>query len=203
MQLEDTAADAPLLRAISQSFDAPVPLRIGVAVSGGGDSVALLHLFARWAAQTGHGIAAVTVDHRLRPESAAEAQGVAALCAKLNISHDILEWQGHHGAGNLPAAAREGRYGLMAGWARAQGIGGIVLGHTQDDGWGARRALTGWPRCRRGLCAKASAGPDHLLGTPVPRCVPTCAATMCHGSRTPQTMIHATRAPACGKCCAA
>lgn len=134
MQLEDSAADAPLLRAISQSFDAPVPLRIGVAVSGGGDSVALLHLFARWAAQTGHGIAAVTVDHRLRPESAAEAQGVAALCAKLNISHDILEWQGHHGAGNLPAAAREGRYGLMAGWARAQGVGGIVLGHTQDDG---------------------------------------------------------------------
>lgn len=136
MQLEDggPVVDATLLRAISQSFDAPLPLRIGVAVSGGGDSVALLHLFARWSAQTGHSLAAVTVDHGLRPESASEAQGVAQLCARLGISHDILVWQGHHGAGNLPAAAREGRYGLMADWARAHDIGGIALGHTLDDG---------------------------------------------------------------------
>jgi len=136
MQLEDEGpvADATLLKAIEDCFDAPVPLRIGVAVSGGGDSVALLHLFAHWSARTGHYIAAITVDHGLRPESASEAQGVGALCAKLGIHHDILEWEGQRGAGNLPAAAREGRYGLMAGWARAHGIGGIVLGHTLDDG---------------------------------------------------------------------
>ena len=112
----------------------PVPKGpIGIAVSGGGDSMALLHLFARWSAQTGHPIAAVTVDHGLRPESGAEADRVAALCAQAGIPHDILTWAGAQAKGNLPAAARDARYALMAEWAKAKGIGSIALGHTVDD----------------------------------------------------------------------
>ncbi|MBB3992860.1 tRNA(Ile)-lysidine synthase [Sulfitobacter undariae] len=126
--------DAPLLHAVDVGFGAEPPKRIGIAVSGGGDSVALLHLFARWSAQCNHPIAAVTVDHGLRPESRAEAEGVAALCQKLGVSHDILTWERPEGAGNLPAAARDGRYALMADWAKAHDIGGIAVGHTIDDG---------------------------------------------------------------------
>lgn len=122
-----------LLHFIDGCFSQPLPARIGIAVSGGGDSVALLHLFARWSVQTGHPVAAVTVDHGLRPESRSEAEDVAGLCASLGIPHDILVWTGHTGDGNLPAAARDGRYHLMAAWARANGIGGIALGHTADD----------------------------------------------------------------------
>jgi tRNA(Ile)-lysidine synthase len=95
--------------------------------------MALLHLFARWAARMGQEIAAVTVDHGLREDSRAEAQAVAALCRSLGIEHDILTWVREEGAGNLAAAARAGRYGLMADWARGRGIGVIALGHTADD----------------------------------------------------------------------
>lgn len=125
--------DAALLHAIDTCFAGDLPERVGIAVSGGGDSVALLHLFARWSAQTGHPVAAVTVDHGLRAQSRAEAQGVADLCKTLGLPHHILTWETPDSAGNLAAAARDARYGLIANWARAQGIGGVALGHTMDD----------------------------------------------------------------------
>ena len=130
--LEQQGADAVLLEAVEKAFS-DIPARLGVAVSGGGDSVALLHLFARWSAQTGHPIEAVTVDHGLRAQSRGEAEGVAALCQTLGIDHTILNWQRTEGAGNLSASARDGRYALMADWALARGIGSIVLGHTLED----------------------------------------------------------------------
>lgn len=119
--------------AIRRHFGEEPPARLGVAVSGGGDSVALLILLAEWAGQGGPRPFAVTVDHGLRPESAAEAAGVATLCADLGISHDILRWQGWDGTGNLPDAARRARYALMADWARERAIADIALGHTADD----------------------------------------------------------------------
>jgi tRNA(Ile)-lysidine synthase len=106
----------------------------GVAVSGGGDSVALLIIAARWADERGRAIAAATVDHGLRAESAAEAAGVAALCARLGIPHQILRAGNLRDAGgNLSAAAREARFSLLGDWARAQGLSAVLLGHTMDD----------------------------------------------------------------------
>ncbi len=110
------------------------PNKIGIAVSGGGDSMALLHLAARWSAQAGHSIAAVTVDHGLRDGSDKEAAGVAAFCKSLGISHDTLVWNTWDGHGNLQAAARDARYKLMGEWATENKVGGIMLGHTMDDG---------------------------------------------------------------------
>ncbi|MFU8863168.1 MAG: tRNA lysidine(34) synthetase TilS [Rhodobacterales bacterium] len=106
---------------------------VGIAVSGGSDSTALLHLAALAAVDTGCRIAAVTVDHDLRAGSAAEAAQVASYCDAQGISHTTLVWQ--HGTlhGNLQAAARAARYALMAEWAQAQGLGVVLLGHTQDD----------------------------------------------------------------------
>lgn len=107
---------------------------LGIAVSGGGDSTALLHIAAAWGSAAGVAIEAATVDHALRPGSAAEAQAVARVCARLGVPHAVLTWD-HGGriAGNRMAAARAARMDLLAGWAHARGLGGVALGHTQDD----------------------------------------------------------------------
>lgn len=106
---------------------------IGVAVSGGGDSVALLHLTQKWAAKVGVHVQVATVDHNLRAESAAEALGVAKACAKLGLDHQTLHWTGWNGEGNLQAEASAARRRLLADAARAQGLKAILLGHTTDD----------------------------------------------------------------------
>ena len=115
-------------RLISEHFGAEGPL--GVAVSGGGDSIALLHLLHAWG---GAPLRVVTVDHGLRAESAGEAQGVAEACAALGVPHDILAWEGWDGRGNLPARSRAARYALMRDWALRHGLSGLALGHTSED----------------------------------------------------------------------
>lgn len=131
LKADAEATDAVLLHfAQSHFFAPPPPERIGVAVSGGSDSTALLHLFHR--AHPGK-VLAVTIDHGLRAESAAEAAGVAALCAALGIAHTTLRWQGPLPAGNLMDQARRARLELLAEWARDREIAHIVLGHTADD----------------------------------------------------------------------
>ncbi len=107
----------------------PVDHPLGLAVSGGGDSVALLML----AVDAGLPVMAVTVDHGLRPEAAAEARWVGALCARLGVPHEVRRWQDWDGQGNLQDAARRARLRLIAGWAQSHGIGVVALGHTQDD----------------------------------------------------------------------
>ncbi len=114
-------------------LDAAPAGTLGVAVSGGGDSVALLLLARVWAAGSGREIAAVTVDHGLRAGSAGEAADVAALCARIDVSHDVLNWRGWDGRGNLQDHARRARRGLIADWAQRRGIGAVALGHTLDD----------------------------------------------------------------------
>lgn len=107
----------------------PAGETVGVALSGGGDSTALLHLCLR----AGLRVEAVTVDHRLRPESADEAVSVGAMCAALGVRHEIRIWE--HGVvpGNLMDQARRARIGLIADWARSRGIGVVALGHSRDD----------------------------------------------------------------------
>ena len=104
---------------------------LGVAVSGGGDSMALLHLLATLPDRPP--LHVVTLNHGLRPEAAVEAAGVAAAAARLGLPHDTLHWQGNDATGNLMAAAREARLALIGAWAKAKGIGAVALGHTADD----------------------------------------------------------------------
>ncbi len=118
---------------IDQHFSGKLPQRLGVAVSGGSDSLALLVLLHEICAKDGPELFAVTVDHGLRAESAAEAAQVARICAGLNVAHDTLNWTGWGGQGNLPDQARRARYALMADWAQDRDINDIALGHTADD----------------------------------------------------------------------
>lgn len=106
---------------------------IGIAVSGGGDSVALLHLAQNWARKGSVEIKVATVDHGLRKESAFEADGVANVCASLGLSHQTLPWVGWNGRGNLQAEARMARRRLLADWAQSSGLEAVCLGHTMDD----------------------------------------------------------------------
>lgn len=106
---------------------------IGLAVSGGGDSMAMLWLIAPWAKANGIAVSAATVDHRLRPEAAAEARLVALACEDLGVPHATLRWDGWSGQGNLQAAAREGRRDLLTGWASSRGVEVVLLAHTRDD----------------------------------------------------------------------
>ncbi len=125
--------DLAISRAVRAAFGETPPRRIGIAVSGGGDSTALLLSLARGFAETGVTLHAATVDHGLRPEAAAEARAAAGQAADLGISHDTLRWQGWDGAGNLQDQARRARYALLSDWARGQGIPTVALGHTSDD----------------------------------------------------------------------
>ncbi|PID36655.1 MAG: tRNA lysidine(34) synthetase TilS [Rhodobacterales bacterium] len=106
--------------------------RLGVAVSGGSDSVALLHLLAPLARERGVALSVATVDHGLRPEAAAEAAAVARQAAALGLDHTILRWDGAH-HGNMQAEARRARYWLLGEWAVRRRLDAVALGHTRDD----------------------------------------------------------------------
>ena len=127
---QDTTA---LWHRIAGHFHPDPPRRLGVAVSGGSDSRALLALLGDWRENGGPEVLAVTVDHGLRSEAANEAAEVARICAALGITHETLKWLDWDGYGNLPDQARRARYRLMADWAGGIGLGDIAIGHTADD----------------------------------------------------------------------
>jgi tRNA(Ile)-lysidine synthase len=105
-----------------------------VAVSGGPDSVALLHLLGRWRdGRARPALIAATVDHGLRPQSAAEAAMVADQAALLGVPHRTLLWTEPKPRSRLQEAAREARYALLVAEARRGGAGHLVTAHTCDD----------------------------------------------------------------------
>lgn len=106
---------------------------IAVALSGGGDSLALLHLARAWAAAAGRALIALTVDHGLQADSAAWSRFAAEKALRLRIPHRTLAWLGEKPTSGLPAAARTARHGLLAEAARSSGARVILVAHTADD----------------------------------------------------------------------
>ena len=112
--------------------------RIVVAVSGGPDSLAMLHALHRLRDELDLDLHVAHLDHRLRGEdSAADAQFVANTCAALCVectvdSKDVLAFQRKHRL-SLEEAAREARYDFLTQVAMREASDTIVLGHTSDD----------------------------------------------------------------------
>ena len=103
---------------------------IGVAVSGGPDSLALLLLAA--AAWPGR-VQAATVDHGLRAEAAAEARQVAAICNSIGCPLSILEVAVPAGGEGVQGEARRARYEALSSWMTESGIGLLLTAHHADD----------------------------------------------------------------------
>lgn len=106
----------------------PEDAKLGLAVSGGPDSLALL-LLAH--ALMPDRIAAASVDHGLRGESALEAAMVARVCAELGVPHEVLSVQVPQG--NVQAEARLVRYAALGEWLDRAGLAALVTAHHADD----------------------------------------------------------------------
>lgn len=132
---------------------------LGLAVSGGPDSLALLLLAA--AARPG-AIAAASVDHGLREGSRAECEAVAALCRARGIPHDILtiDWP-QHPTSALQEQARRERYRALGAWAKARGLSAVATGHHADD-----QAETLLMRLVRGAGVRGLAGMRSVAPMP-------------------------------------
>ena len=103
------------------------------AVSGGGDSVALLLLLT----STPRKVVVAHLDHSLRPDSAADALWVRALAKSLGYLFeseklDVARIASERGE-NLEATARELRYGFLARVAKKHQAQAILTAHTEDD----------------------------------------------------------------------
>jgi tRNA(Ile)-lysidine synthase len=127
--------DEPALLGAFDRIGLSGPGAVAVAVSGGGDSLALLLLAREYLAShpLNRKLVAITVDHGLRPEAAAEARAVAGLCGTLGIPHRTMCWDAAKPAAGLQQAAREARYALLAEAAEEAGAGVILTGHTLND----------------------------------------------------------------------
>ena len=112
--------------------------RLVVAVSGGGDSVCLLHILVRWRKELGVELHVAHLNHQLRgAESDSDASYVSELARRLDVSatierRDVAIYRDQKG-GSLEEAAREVRYSLLAEIAGGTGASKVVVGHTRDD----------------------------------------------------------------------
>jgi tRNA(Ile)-lysidine synthase len=130
-----TAEEFAARMAVLEPFE-PRP-HVAAAVSGGADSLALTFLLQDWLAARGGRLTAFTVDHGLRPESAAEAAAVGRLLKAAGIAHQVLPWQGaglvKKPGSSRQAAARAARYGLLLAACEAAGIFHLALAHHLED----------------------------------------------------------------------
>lgn len=108
---------------------------IGLAVSGGGDSLALMLLVARWVEgrNDAPAIYVYAVDHGLRPEAADEAAEVVVLAARYGLAGRALRWEGDKPETGVQAAARAARYRLIGAEMQRDGADLLLTAHHMED----------------------------------------------------------------------
>ncbi len=129
-----------------------------VAVSGGADSVALLHLLGALAPAWRLVLRVLHVDHQLRPDSARDADFVRALGARLGVPVEVAT-VAVDPRGSVEAAARQARYAALEACADRLGAQRIALGHTADD-----QAETVLMRLLEGVGVRGLAGIPPVRG---------------------------------------
>ena len=150
--------DAPSLAAFDRLCQASCG-PVGIAVSGGSDSLALLYLAHEWANLNQRDLIALTFDHRLRSASAGEAAQVAAISRDLGVDHDTLHWDQPVGRQSV---ARRARHAALAQAVKAEGGSLLLTGHTADD-----QAETFLMRARQGSTWYGLAGMQPVSLSPV------------------------------------
>lgn len=158
-----TATDPALVRRFAEALEQLNLFgdRLGLAVSGGPDSMAML-LLAHAAIPGGFEVA--TVNHGLRPEAADECALVLAACKARGISCEILKVELREG--NVQAEARRARYVALGAWASRRGLAAIATAHHAND-----QAETLLMRLNRGSGVSGLAGVRErvsMIGVPVP-----------------------------------
>ncbi|RAK86065.1 PP-loop family protein [Aspergillus costaricaensis CBS 115574] len=171
-----------------RKYDPHLPRRIGLAISGGADSMALAYLCKQWELtqrQTSNDPVSVTafvVDHKAREESTREANMVAGWLDDMGLKTQILPltWPSHS-ISAFETHARNLRFQALGQACRARNIETLLMGHHQDDNvettlWrlctGARGAgLAGIPAVTRipechGLFGVAESGSSMTLSKP-------------------------------------
>jgi tRNA(Ile)-lysidine synthase len=134
--------------------------RVIVALSGGGDSVALMHLLAEHLGAAG--LHAVVIDHALRTGSADDARRAFGFARALGLTAEIVTLAWLEGGARGQGAARAKRYAALCGAARRLGAHVIATGHTRDD-----QAETVLLRAARGSGWRGLAGMRALTPLPV------------------------------------
>ena len=154
---------------------------LAVAVSGGADSLGLCLLAQEWVRDRGGTITALTVDHRLRPESANEAATVGGWMVGRAVPHEILPWRDAPSGAVAAAAARAARHRLLERWCTERSVAHLLMAHTRED-----QAETVLLRLAKGsgvdgmagmAAVRETAGPRllrPLLGVPKARLRATC-----------------------------
>ncbi len=118
---------------LDRRLDRPSRAPVALGLSGGSDSLALLHLAADWCARAGRPLLALTVDHALHPDSPDWTARAGGMAAEAGAGWRAPAWTGPKPAAGLPAAARAARHALLADAARGAGAAVILLAHTADD----------------------------------------------------------------------
>lgn len=130
-------ADAPAAEfaaAMRRGLAEGAPWPGAVAVSGGGDSVALMLLLADWAAASSLPPPVVlTVDHGLREGSGDVARDVVRLAKRFGLKAHVLVWRGPKPEADIEAEARRARYALMGEWCARHNVRGLYVAHSLED----------------------------------------------------------------------
>ena len=107
--------------------------RVALGYSGGGDSHALMVLAHSWARQRDIELLVLTVDHGLRPESAAEAHQAIASARALGLNGRVLDCVGSAPTSAIQETARSWRHEALARACNSAGVSRLLLAHTLDD----------------------------------------------------------------------
>ena len=107
--------------------------KIGVAISGGPDSLALAFLIKCYQLLNNLDAKFFIVDHRLRKESSKEAKLTMLLLKKFDIDCKIFKWRGKKPSSNIQSIARNERYKLLKKACKKNNIKHLLVGHHVDD----------------------------------------------------------------------
>ena len=138
------------------------PIRIGVGVSGGPDSVALLSALLAQPESSRLHLSVLHVNHGLRPEAEREQHHVERLCRRWQLPCVVKKLDSSPPAHGLEAWARAERYRFFGMAMEREGLDYLALAHTRDD-----QAETVLFRLLRGSARRGLSGmpPSRTIGT--------------------------------------